>query len=72
MSHGFLKIRIDIPDGDLADLMRFTKAKTKRDAVLTAIQEFNRRRRMIELTKYAGTCADLLTVDELMAQRRRS
>jgi Arc/MetJ family transcription regulator len=72
VSNRFLKTKIDIPDADLADLMRFTKAKTKRDAVLTAIHEFNRRRRMAELTKYAGTCADLVTVDELMGQRRKS
>jgi len=49
--------------------MRFTKAKTKREAVVTAIREFNRRKRMAELTKHAGTCRDLMSVEELLQQR---
>ena len=49
--------------------MRFTRAKTKREAVVTAIADFNRRRRMAELVEYAGTCPDMMTVDELRAQR---
>lgn len=66
-----MKTTVNIPDGDLADAMRFTKAKTKREAIVTAIQEFNRRKRMAELTKYAGTCADLASVEELLQQRRK-
>ena len=66
-----MKTTIDIPDDELLDAMRFTRAKTKREAVVTAIADFNRRRRMAELVKYAGTCPDLMTVDELHAQRRQ-
>ncbi|HEY4339133.1 MAG TPA: type II toxin-antitoxin system VapB family antitoxin [Steroidobacteraceae bacterium] len=62
---------MDIPDGNLADAMRFTKAKTKREAIVTAIQDFNRRKRMAELTKHAGTCTDLLSIDELLQPRRK-
>ena len=51
--------------------MRFTKASTKREAIVTAITEFNRRRRMAELTKRGGTCTELLTVEELQRTRRR-
>ncbi len=65
-----MKTTVDIPDGDLADAIRFTKAKTKRAAIVTAIQEFNRRKRMAELTKHAGTCKDLLSVEELLPRRR--
>ena len=56
---------------ELSDAIRFTGAKTKREAVVTAIAEFNRRRRMAELAGYAGTCPDLMTVDELLEQRQR-
>ena len=35
--------------------MRFTKAKTMWEAVVKAIEDFNRRRRMPELIKYSGT-----------------
>ena len=66
-----MKTTIDIPENELSDAMRFTRAKTKREAVVTAIADFNRRRRMAELVEYAGTCPDMMTVDELRSQRRK-
>ena len=66
-----MKTTIDIPEKELSDAMRFTQAKTKREAVVTTIADFNRRRRMAELASYAGTCPDMMTVDELRAQRGR-
>jgi hypothetical protein len=66
-----MKTSVDIPDQDLADAMRFTRAKTKRQAIVTAIQEFNRRKRMAELIKHAGTCKDLISVEDLSQQRRK-
>lgn len=69
--NGRVKTTIDIPDGDLADAMRFTKAKTKREAIVTAIKDFNLRKKMAELVKYAGTCEDLTAVNELQRQRRK-
>ena len=51
--------------------MRFTRAHTKREAIVTAIAEFNQRRRMAELAKRAASCAKLLSVDELQRLRRR-
>ncbi len=66
-----MKTTIDIPDAELEDAIRFTKAKTKREAIVGAVADFNRRMRMTELTKYAGTCADLITVEELQDARRR-
>ena len=65
-----MKTTIDIPERELKDAIRLTGARTKREAVVTAIADFNRRRRMAELIQYAGTCPDLLTVAELRAQRR--
>ena len=38
--------------------MRFTRAATKREAVVKVLEEFNRRRRMAELVKYTGTFSD--------------
>lgn len=53
-----MKTTIDIPEDELRDAMRFTKAKTKRAAVVQILSEFNRRRRMSELVKYSGTFSD--------------
>jgi hypothetical protein len=53
-----MKTTVDIPENELKDAMRFTKAKTKREAVVRILEEFNRRRRMAELVKYSGTFSD--------------
>jgi hypothetical protein len=66
-----MKTTVNIPDADLDDAIRFTHAKTKREAIVTAIQDFNRRKRMAELTRHAGTCKDLMGVDELRELRRK-
>ena len=68
---GIMKTTIDIPDKELADAMRFTRAKTKREAVVAAITDFNQRKRMAELVKHAGTCESLITVEALQEQRRQ-
>ena len=64
-----VKTTADTLDDELSDAMRFTRAKTKREAVVTALADFNRRRRMAELVEYAGTCPGMMTVEELHAQR---
>jgi Arc/MetJ family transcription regulator len=69
-----MKTTIDIPDNELRDAMRFTKARTKKEAVVTAMMDFNRRKRMAELVRYSGTFTSLMTNEEieaLEARRRR-
>jgi len=48
-----MKTTVDIPDSVLKEAMRFTKARTKRQAIVTALEDFNRRRRM-KLKRYAA------------------
>lgn len=67
-----MKTTVDIPEKELQDAMRFTRARTKREAIVTAITEFNLRRRMAELVRHSGTCPDLMTVEELQRTRRRA
>jgi hypothetical protein len=63
-----MKTTIDIPDDELRDAMRFTRATTKREAIVTILEEFNRRRRMAELVKYSGTFSNRFpTNDEIEA-----
>ena len=66
-----MKTTVDIPNSELEDAIRFTRARTKREAIVTAIVDFNRRRRMAELARRAGSCAELMTADELQRLRRR-
>ena len=67
-----MRTTIDIPEQELRDAIRFTNARTKREAVVRAISDFNRRMRMAELVRHAGTCEELMTVEELRRARRRS
>jgi len=61
-----MKTTIDIPDAALADAMRFTGAKSKRDAVVRALEEFNRMQRVKDLIASFGTL-DFATNDEIEA-----
>ena len=69
--HWNVKTTVDIPEDELVDAIKFTKARTKYEAVVQAIKDFNHRMRMAELTRYSGTCADLISPRELQALRRR-
>lgn len=59
-----MKTTVDIPERELRDAMRFTKAKTKREAIVTILEEFNRRKRMAELVRYAGSFGDRFPTNE--------
>lgn len=64
-----MKTTIDIPEEELNSLMKFTKARTKREAIVGLVVDFNRRQRMAMLTRHSGTCEELITIDELMQLR---
>lgn len=64
-----MKTTIDIPDEALRDLMAFTRAGTKRAAIVQAVDDFNRRQRMSRLTKYAGTFREFIVQEDLMRMR---
>ena len=59
-----MKTTVDIPEEELRDAMRFTNAKTKREAVVRILEDFNRRRRMAELVRYSGTFSDGFPTNE--------
>jgi len=62
---GSMKTTIDIPDQMLKEVMRSSKASTKREAVLLAIEEYNRRNRQREMIKYLGTFKSIMSPKEL-------
>jgi len=64
-----MKTTIEIPDDELRQVIKYTKAKTKREAVVYAIKDFNRRRRLAELTKILGTFEDFMAQDDLKEMR---
>jgi hypothetical protein len=61
-----MKTTVDTPVVESEDLMRFTRA-----AIVTAIAEYYRRRRMAALVEHAGNPDGLGRPDELQAHRRQ-
>ena len=65
-----MKTTIDIREKELKDAMRFARATTKREAVVTALRDFNRRKRIAALTKHFGTSDTFMTHADLIKLRR--
>ena len=64
-----MKTTIDIPEKELRDVMKNTRAKTKREAVVTVIAEYNRRQRVEEVNRTMGKLDGYITLDELKKLR---
>jgi len=67
-----MKTTVDIPDSALEEAIRHTGAKTKREAVVMALEEFNRRRRLQSLAEKFGTLEGFLTQEELRQRREEA
>lgn len=63
-----MKTTVDIPEKELEDAMRFSGGKTKRAAILAALESYNRRHRMAELVEYSGTFTSLMSNEEIEAE----
>lgn len=64
-----MKTTVDIPKKELDEVLRHTGAKTKKEAIVTAIVDFNRRKRLERLVEQFGTFDDFMTQDELRWMR---
>lgn len=65
-----MKTTIDIPDKELRDAMRYTGARNKREAVVTALVDFNRRQRLLRLAEQFGTFDEILPQEDLQRMRK--
>jgi Arc/MetJ family transcription regulator len=65
-----VKTTIDIPEKMLAETLRHTGAKTKKAAILTAVEKYNRLRRLAALdARIRGTFREFMTQDDLKVMR---
>ncbi len=64
-----MKTTVDIPTAMLKEAIKHSKATTKRDAVVAALDDYNRRRRQAALIKHLGTFKDFITPEELAKSR---
>ena len=66
-----MKTTLDIPEKRLAEAMKAAGAATKRDAVMRALEDFNRRNRLRKLSDRLGRSDTFMTPDELAELRSR-
>jgi hypothetical protein len=65
-----MKTTIDIPEKSLQEAIQHTGAKTKRDAIVTAVDEFNRLHRLKDLAeRLHGSCPNFMTQENLQQMR---
>ncbi len=64
-----MKTSIDIPEEELRQAMKHTGAKTKKDAVVHALKDFNRRKRLAKIAEMLGTFDDFISQDQLKTMR---
>ena len=65
-----MKTTIDIPDRLLRETVKRTHARSKREAVVTALEKFNRIQRLRELNaRLKGTLVDFMTQEDLKVMR---
>ena len=60
-----MKTSVDIPENELKDAMKYARAKTKREAIVTALAEYNRRKRMAELVEYSAVSETFMSNEEI-------
>ncbi len=65
-----MKMTIDIPEKELREAMKLTGARSKQEAVVTALTEFNRSRRLERLVEKFGTFDGFMTREKLRRMRR--
>ena len=68
-----MKTTVDIPDSVLEEAIRHTHARTKREAILTAVERFNQLKRLEALNaRIRGRFKDFMTPADLEAMREDS
>ena len=64
-----MKTTVDLPENELAEAMRHTKARTKTEAISLAVADFNRRQRLAKLADKLGTFKEMMTRADLRKMR---
>jgi len=64
-----VKTTIDIPEKELQEAIKFTRAKTKKEAIVFAVRDFNRRQRLTRLAEVLGTFNEFMDQDDLKLMR---
>jgi Arc/MetJ family transcription regulator len=66
-----MKTTLDIPEDLLAEAMAVAGVRTKREAVVQALEDFNRRAKLRTLARRLGRSKTFMDFEELMRLRAR-
>ena len=70
---GRMKTTVDIPSSELKAVVKNTGARSRAEAVLRAVKDFNRRRRLAALAeRLKGSLPNFMTLEDLKAMREDS
>ena len=64
-----MKTTIEIPGEELKQLLVYTGAKTKKEAINLAIRSFNKQHKMMKLAGKLGTFENFISAKELDVMR---
>ncbi len=64
-----MKTTMNLPDREVEEAMISTGARTKKEAVVAALVEFNRRRRLEQLVSQLGTFEGFPTPEDVERMR---
>lgn len=64
-----MKTTVDVPEAELEDILRFTRAATTREAIVMVIVEYKRRCRMAALEGHCKQGELMITPEQLQRQR---
>ena len=69
---GSMKTTVDIPEKTLKEALKFSKAKTKREIIVKALDEYVRRERVERFISKLGTMDGIMTQEDLRKMREES
>jgi len=67
-----MKTTIDIPEDILSEVLLYSKKKSKKDAIVTAMQEYIQKKKMEKFALKLGTLENIISTNELQKIRRKS
>ncbi|MBP7280083.1 MAG: type II toxin-antitoxin system VapB family antitoxin [Leptospiraceae bacterium] len=67
-----MKTTIDIPEKILSEVLLYSKMKSKKDAIITAMEEYVQKKKMEKFASKLGTLENLISNSELQKLRRKA
>jgi|JI9StandDraft_1071089.scaffolds.fasta_scaffold751251_2 hypothetical protein len=67
-----MKTTIDIPEKILSEVLLYSKMKSKKDAIITAMEEYVQKKKMEKFASKLGTLENLISNSELQKLKRKA